>query len=300
MFHHFHDHVHPVGQGSISAEDFEKILLFIGLDRIVTAEEWLTNYRHLKNKICITFDDSLRCQYDIAKPVMDKYGIKAFFFVYSAVLKGSIEYLEVFRYFRSKYFKNFDDFFISFMHKVQRSAYKDEVQQALAQFNPDEYLKNFSFYTQNDKIFRFLRDKVLKVDRYNETLLAMIEEANIDLKEIAKDLWMSADQVKQLSREDHIIGLHSDTHPTTMALHSPEKQREEYSSNKRYLESELGIKVISMSHPCNSYTADTIEILKNLKVKMGFRANMESGFNTDFEIPREDHINVFKLMKESS
>ena len=100
MFHHFHDAVHPVGQGSISADEFEKILLFIGLENILPAQEWMRRYlnkENLQNKVCITFDDSLKCQYDIAKPILDKYDITAFFFVYTAVLKGSIEYLEVFR-----------------------------------------------------------------------------------------------------------------------------------------------------------------------------------------------------------
>ena len=28
--------------------------------------------------VCITFDDNLKCQYEIALPVLDKYSLKAF------------------------------------------------------------------------------------------------------------------------------------------------------------------------------------------------------------------------------
>ena len=62
MFHHIHDESHPPGgQGSISADQFEAILNFVGIDNILNPEEWI--YKLLKNKLkkndfCITFDDA--------------------------------------------------------------------------------------------------------------------------------------------------------------------------------------------------------------------------------------------------
>ncbi|WP_413287818.1 polysaccharide deacetylase family protein [Bdellovibrio sp. HCB337] len=299
MFHHFHDERHPTGQGSISGKDFEDLLHFIGLENITTAQDWFENYGRpgFGNKVCITFDDSLKCQYDIAKPVMDKYGIKAFFFVYSSVLEGKSEYLEVFRYFRSKYFKNFDDFYEAFMAYLHQSPMADEVHKALSTFDPNQYLQNFSFYTVNDKKFRYLRDHILKVDRYNMVLLDMIKRAGVSLEGLNEILWMSAEQVKTLNKDGHFIGLHSHSHPTTMGLLPLEQQRAEYTTNNKYLRDHLHLPVVCMSHPCNSYNAGTLELLKDLNISMGFRANMQSGFESRLEIPREDHINVFKMMK---
>ena len=37
------------------------------------------------NDIVLTFDDGLRCQYDIALPILNKHGIGAFWFVYSSL-----------------------------------------------------------------------------------------------------------------------------------------------------------------------------------------------------------------------
>ena len=52
-----------------------------------------------------------------------------------------------------------------------------------------------------------------------------------------------------------------------------------------------------MSHPCGSYNEDTIKVLSNLKIKIGFRANMNvKDVLGKYEIPREDHSNILRLM----
>ena len=88
MFHHFHDKIHPNGQGAISSEEFEQILNWLDNhylinDAHVYIEKALNNDLH-KSDICLSFDDALLCQYDIALPILQKKAIKAFFFVYSS------------------------------------------------------------------------------------------------------------------------------------------------------------------------------------------------------------------------
>jgi hypothetical protein len=53
-----------------------------------------------------------------------------------------------------------------------------------------------------------------------------------------------------------------------------------------------------MSHPCNSYNADTIAVLRDLGIEQGFCSNMSHGpARSAFEIPREDHANILAAMK---
>ena len=103
MFHHFHDNIHIKGQGSISAEELEKMIRFLQRDKVIlSADEWLYNALQNKlsdNEVCITFDDSLKCQFDIAYPVLERFNIKAFWFVYTSPLEGVLEKLEVLRIF---------------------------------------------------------------------------------------------------------------------------------------------------------------------------------------------------------
>ena len=61
--------------------------------------EKILNKSIKKNDICLTFDDCLKCQFDIALPILKKK-IYAAFFIYSSVLDKKPNYLEIFRDFR--------------------------------------------------------------------------------------------------------------------------------------------------------------------------------------------------------
>ena len=301
MFHHFHDNFHPRGQGSISSKTFESIIEFYSKKwNIISANIFYERFQKqtLGDKdVCITFDDNLKCQYDIALPILNKYSLKAFWFVYTSPLEGSYEKLEIYRYFRSKFFKSFEEFFEIFFQFLKNKSQFNYVFDSLKDFEHEKYLSEFSFYSKEDKIFRFTRDKILGEKKYCNIMDSIIEESGLKLNEsLHKSLWMQNIDLKQLSDKDHIIGLHSHTHPTKMGEKSFDFQMENYFKNKTVLESLLKKNVISMSHPCNSYNSQTLEILTNLKIEIGFRANMKFGFNSHLELPRIDHAEILKLL----
>ena len=116
MFHHFHNDInHKKFQGSISKSQFIKIIKFFGRKNIIDPKELIEGVNEKnKNKVCITFDDGLLSQYDIAVPVLDEYQIKAFFFPHTSIFSNSVDYLETYRYFRVNYFDNINNFYSSF------------------------------------------------------------------------------------------------------------------------------------------------------------------------------------------
>ena len=88
MFHHFHDNkMYPNSPGSLNKNQLRKIIKFIGRKNIITPKEFIYRLQtnDLKNKICFTFDDALRCQYDIAQKVLDEFNIKAFYFIQTSI-----------------------------------------------------------------------------------------------------------------------------------------------------------------------------------------------------------------------
>ena len=88
MFHHFHDDKHLPAQGSLSSSDFIQMIDWLNKHySILSASQYKKNFENgtLKNTdICLSFDDALKCQYDIAVPVMERLGIQAFFFTHSS------------------------------------------------------------------------------------------------------------------------------------------------------------------------------------------------------------------------
>lgn len=297
MFHHFFNGTHPRGQGAISAQNLEDMIHSLGRDNVLPAEEWMR--RALSGKlgdkdICLTFDDALKCQYDVAVPVLKALDLTAFWFVYSSVFQGNLEVLEIYRHFRTTEFVDIDDFYAEFFAMAD-ALYPAQCQAALAQFDPDSYLSAYPFYTRGDRIFRYLRDDVLGVERYQEVMQSLMDKKGFDTPAASAQLWMRDEDLRTLHDAGHVIGLHSYTHPTRLCELSADRQKAEYQKNFDHLRAVLAEAPLTMSHPCNSYSDDTIAILRGMGVKLGFRANMQKVEKPSaFEFPRQDHANLMK------
>lgn len=293
MFHHFRDAGrHPAGQGAISADQLVSILDLLEDRHVLSAHEWL--WRAERGRLraqdrCLTFDDNLRCQFDVAGPVLAERGLTAFWFVSTRVLDGDIIPLEAYRYFRSTRFPDADSFYAAF--DVMLAAEPDAAAlDAAARAQPADYLREFPFYSDADRRFRFVRDRVLGAVRYDAIMQRMIELGGASLAELARGLWMGAAELRALHEAGHVIGLHSHTHPTQMARLSRAQQAHEYSQNHARLQHLLGVPPVAMAHPCNSYNADTLDVLRALSVRVGFRANAELASYSALELPRLDHV----------
>jgi peptidoglycan/xylan/chitin deacetylase (PgdA/CDA1 family) len=300
MFHHFWNDRHPRGQGAMTAEELESIITFVGRDRILPSTEWQSRAETgtLQDEdICFTFDDNLRCQFDVALPVLRRHGITAFWFVYTSVFDGALERLELYRLFRTLHFPTMERFYDAFWAQLSASPYAAEVRAKLTTFVPADHLRDFPFYTDADRTFRFVRDELLGETRYCAVMDQMMAEAGADADKLAEGLWMDAEMLRALRDDGHVIGLHSHSHPTRLGELSAEQQRQQYETNQQVLTGILQQRPTTVSHPCNSYSEQTIEILKSLGIRLGFRANRvtsEPGSYGPLEHPREDHANLLR------
>lgn len=310
MFHHFHDFKnYKKSQGSISQNQFLKIIKFIGKKNIINADKFIykVNKNNLrKNEVCITFDDGLKCHFDIIFPLLKKLNIKAFFFIYTSVLGNKPDLLEVFRYFRTFYYRKIDDFYTDFFLLFSKTKMNYLKIKKIEKKNIFKNKKVFPFYSDNDILFRILRDKYLNKKSYEKIMIDLMKKKNFAYKKVIKKLFLSSSQILELSKAGHIIGLHSHTHPTKIANLSYDKQKFEFIKNKKILTKKIKKNIISMSHPCGSYNHHTKKILKDLKIQIGFRSNLKRENKTSkinnsiYEIPREDHANIIASMRKNA
>lgn len=302
MFHHFWDAQHVRGQGAISADELDALLRFVGSDRLVDAATW--RERALKGtfegwEIGLTFDDGLKCQFDVAAPVLADHGLTAFWFIYTAPTSGVADRLEVYRYFRTKFFPDVDEFYAAFFSLAEASGEGEALQAGRADFDAGTYLGQFPFYSVMDRWFRYARDEILGPQRYYGVMDAMMTAAGLDAATLRDLLWMSPNDIRSLHDDGHIVGLHSHTHPTRIERMSAQEQRQDYLSNYSALSEILGDVPRTMSHPCNSYNAHTPVIMAELDVTLGFRANMAHPVAPSaLEWPREDHANIMARMSQ--
>ncbi len=301
MFHHFHGGGHVSSQGSISADELDEMIEFVGPERILGAQEWLDKLRRDvlgPDDVCLTFDDALRCQFDIAVPVLEARKLTGFWFVYSSIFEGNLEMLEIYRHYRSTHFETMDDFYEAFDRESAKSEFYPVIEREMSGFDRREYLRDSPFYTDSDRRFRFVRDKILGSEAYHAIMDQMVERAGYDYEELGSKLWLDDSCLNHLQQSGHVVGLHSYRHPTNLVALSVGEQTGEYRKNFEHLQRVSGDAPTTMSHPCNSYSETTLEILRSLGIELGFRANMKAISPRSYlEYPREDHAIILRKMR---
>lgn len=295
MFHHFRDSRHPAGQGAISAEELRRMIEYVGPGNILSAYEWSERVRtqsSLEGKICLTFDDALRCQLDVALPVLKEFGLSGFWFVYTGhIFDGQLPRLELYRHFRITQYNDVADFYADFF-KACIARYGSSVRNWLAAFDRSRYLNYGPYYSDEDCCFRELRDQILTREQYFTLMDELLEQRGCNLGEIREQVMLNADHIRHLDLNGQVVGMHSHTHPTVLAALPASEQYAEYTSNSAAIQRITGRKPYSLSHPSNSYNASTLDILRRLGVFVGFRANMDQISYTTLELPREDHSTI--------
>ena len=307
-FHHFHDdNFHKKTQGSINRDQFYKLIKFIGKENILDADQFFNRYKEnklIEKNVCFTFDDTLKCQYDIALPVLEDLKIKSFFFVYSSIFEGKPELLELYRYFRVNCFSNVDEFYNLFFKKLNidlLNFFKKNEKKI-----KDKKISN-PFYSINDIKFRLVRDELLTRKNYQEVMLKMFKEKNFKPNVYYDSLFLNSEHLIKIKKLGHTIGLHSHSHPVQLEKLSFEEQTQEYNKNIKILSKILKCdkkEIKSMSHPCRSYNQDTLKVLKNLNIELGFKEvmtidsekKMKKINNSCLEIARQNHADIMAMM----
>lgn len=195
------------------------------------------------NNLTYTFDDRLESQ-ELAVNLLNRKGIRGVFFV------NSHNEMEQDRMIRER-----PDFYNWFMDQYGKPPKM-----------PNDFLIQFSFYSFQDRMYRYIRDihdpkghdKIMRPHRKEIKLLDL-------------------DKLK-----GHELGLHSYSHPRRM---------EQLSYDEQYMEYKLNLDLVpdatSMAHPMGSYNNDTIKVLRRLGIKKGYKASDSFAAN-EFDLPRVD------------
>ncbi len=308
MFHRFRPgDATTAWQGALSSEDFERILLHVGIGSILAPDEWLSRLgegRLCDQDICITFDDGLRCQVDHALPVLERYGLQAFWFVYSCVFSGRPVRSEVYSYVAGE---------AGGMAALSEEFLSRCAPDMLTQLNSSSYAAYAAlmreaapFYTLSDVQFRFLRNQTENRAIFEGLMDCILTERGVDVEEVARGLWLDDADLRELTRRGHQVGLHSYDHPYDIAQLSRQEQQDQYERNYTHIATVTGHRPRCMSHPLNSYSGDSLTVLTDLGIQCGFRANLLAPAGKEvnascLELAREDSANLAAaLMSESS
>ena len=300
MFHHFHEEV-PYAEGSITGQELEQLIHFIGKHRILDARDFLQRLENgtlESHHTCITLDDGLASQYKVALPVLTKYNIKAFWNCYTCVFDNQIETLEVCKYFKTRFYKSESEFMQHFLEAVEevtsrRGAMGDIIHSTAA----ITHSAHVPFYSLLDRQFRYVRDIVVKDDMC-KILKWMTCEKGVTFRNLASQLWMTDKQLRQLHDDGHVIGLHTANHNRSMDIENYQVQMKEYTMNKEKLCEILDcVDIVTMAHPLGKFRRGVTDVvLSKIGIKLGFAATPHVG-RSRLEYPRIDHMDMMDMMK---
>lgn len=303
MFHHFHDNKdYQVSPGSLDEYQLRKIIKFIGRENIINPEQFI-NRLHGKNfnKVCFTFDDALRCQYDIAQKVLDEFNIKAFYFIQTSIFDKKKDLTEIYRFFRNNFYKNVNNFYEEFeliLKKKNKNFYKFlDKNRNLIKLKK----KLYPFYTIQDIEFRLIRDNFLNKNEYKEIMLQIFKLKKFDYKSNIKKTFLNKSLIKKLFTKGNSIGLHSHSHTFNFDKLSFKDQNYEYRKNNRILKNIINSKIYSACYPGGKLNKYSLKVLKNLQIKCSFIDNIKKNkiFSAKYNnllVPREDSTNIIKLI----
>jgi peptidoglycan/xylan/chitin deacetylase (PgdA/CDA1 family) len=226
-----------------------------------------------KNYAVITFDDGYKDNYIQALPILRRYGIKATFLLITDVLdRESMLWVDEVR------------------HMIH---YSDEGE---IWWNEEQF--SLASPVEKEKAVNHIVSSLKSSDTgngMNELRESCGCEAPQDLIE---SLYMSWDDVEELSEEGHLIGSHTLSHPDLTQLSWKEARREVIESKKR-LEKELEVEVDVFAYPFGASNEETERLIESSGYLCGLgtepglvRKNPEI-FNLR-RVPARKNFQVFK------
>lgn len=302
-FHYFcDDQNHPPCQGALTAADFSELVAYLRRNyTLLNAQDFYDAVASGEGKpgqICLTFDDGVRSQWDVAVPCMEKMGLTGMFFVYTSHFENDPSMLEVYHDFRFRKYAVVDDFYTDFFSvlKLDPETGRPDVLRKMADFRYESYLAHCPWHSYTDKLFRYTRDQLLTQTQYRRLMRILMEQKEYSWQEACRQLWISGQELKQLETGGHMVGLHSHTHPTNICALNEQAHAQEYIRNARCLEQILGHKIHIAAYPCGGHSDYARAVLAQLGVRLAFTAEMTQ--RTDpMLMPRKNHPLVVKEMK---
>lgn len=302
IFHYFHNEEKYIKcQGSLDSDAFSSLICYLMKKyTILNMDEYIKKAiagNLNETEICLTFDDGIRSQYEIAVPVLSEFGIRAGFFIYTEPFCGRMSQLEIDHDFRFLHYENIDCFYSEFFDQLRRShnIITRDIQKKIDCFSYNDYKPECTWHSYNDKLFRYVRSILLKEQEYRQIMDSLMTRHNYKPEDRIDCLWMTENEIRQLVDMGHTIGLHSHTHPTDIRQMSYESKRKEYAQNMAVLESITNISPVAAAYPCGNRDEETQKILQILGIKIAFLAKNEPSQNI-YALSRINHTELLKEM----
>lgn len=258
----------------LTPELFERQLLLLKeIGTFIHPEDFIHNTDEIlkskKNYILVTFDDGLKEQFELAKPILDRLNIPALFFINSInYLEKKVSLVHKIHLLRSQLSASL------LLEAIEKAEFKamdlmfSEKEKATTHYNFDDPESAYLKYILNFKLSVTQQSK----------LINDLFERSFDSGTTVKELYMTEEQLITLAIEG-MLGSHSHSH-LALGLLSPKQIHQELAQTKDFLEQLTHSKINYVSYPYGSHEAcakPVPDLAASLGYTIGF--SMERGIN---------------------
>ena len=202
-----------------------------------------------RDEIVLTFDHGTIDHLEKAAPELEKRSLKGLFFILTMVPEEyRVPVIDKQRYLEAS-------FRVEFAQMICSELNLD--------YNPEEakgYLPEFSFYSLEERYFRYLRDKTIPREAYDDFIEKYFKKVFGGEKNFASKNYLSWEHIVQLHKRGHIIGSHSHYH---------DGDKNDYAHSIKLIEGKIKEKIQYISYP-NGIKRISDEDLENLGVRKGY------------------------------
>lgn len=223
----------------------------------------------------ISFDDGYLDNYTEAIPILNKYKVKASFYVVTDCIDKNEP---TWTYLLDHYFSHTNKNVLDLNFDWISESYKKIV------FKNSEHKKNF---------IREFKPYTKTITHQQRTdLMERITNSFNDVQKPA--IMMNWDQLREISAMGHYIGSHSKTHAMLGTIQSEENIQLELEHSANRISQELGYRPVSFSYPVGSYNQTTITLCQKTGYKLALAVKQrpyDPQHDDAFEIPRIELYN---------
>ncbi len=279
----------PERQHGVDSESFHGIVRLLESEfDIFSAKDFIETLIHYPRHVggvAMSFDDGMKCHQEYAAPWLESLGLRGMFFIHTQPLTEGFDRLISVKEFIDSEFEDINDYYCEFNSAVDLMRGRG----FLSHLNvPAAFLGEYPFYTEQDKKYRYLRDMVLTDEEFDSAVEKVMSGHKKNLLDYCdRAYWMSVNDIKELHRRGHMIGLHTHTHPTNMTRLTYDEQLENYKKNKGILEEIIGERILIASYPCGRFDENTHRVMKVLGVSVAFGSSMNLPWG-NLTVPRKD------------
>lgn len=223
-----------------------------------------------KNYILITFDDGLKEQYELAKPILDAMGIPFIFFINTA---------------------NFEEKKVSLVHKIHliRSRLSSaEVLMELSKISPFELsprekamaVFHYNYDDEQTALLKYLLNFKMSLLQQQEFINPLFDQLFEESNQNS-ELYFDEEMLQVLNDQD-ALGSHSHNH-VPLGKISPDELQKELKHTQNFFRKKFGKSAMSISYPYGSLEASSTisELVNSHGFCLGF--TMERAMNNSLE-----------------